>query len=40
MTVWPLILPNCTQFVLAFYAALKAGGVVVAINPTFPRQNG
>lgn len=31
-----LILPNCTQFVLAFYATLKAGGVVVAINPTFP----
>ena len=31
-----LILPNCTQFVLAFYATLKAGGVVVAVNPTFP----
>ncbi len=31
-----LILPNCAQFVLAFYATLKAGGVVVAANPTFP----
>ncbi len=31
-----LILPNCAQFVLAFYATLKAGGVVVAVNPTFP----
>jgi long-chain acyl-CoA synthetase len=31
-----LILPNCAQFVLSFYATLKAGGVVVAVNPTFP----
>ncbi|MGQ9848516.1 MAG: long-chain-fatty-acid--CoA ligase [Aggregatilineaceae bacterium] len=31
-----LILPNCVQFVLAFYATLKAGGIVVAVNPTFP----
>lgn len=31
-----IILPNCTQFVIAFYAVLKAGGVIAAINPTFP----
>jgi long-chain acyl-CoA synthetase len=31
-----VIMPNCAQFVIAFYAILKAGGVVVATNPTFP----
>ncbi len=31
-----IILPNCTQFVIAFYATLKAGGVIAATNPTFP----
>lgn len=31
-----LILPNCVQFMVAFYAILKAGGVVAAINPTYP----
>ncbi len=31
-----LILPNCAQFVIGFYATLKAGGTVVAVNPTFP----
>ncbi len=31
-----LVLPNCTQFVIAFFGILKAGGVVVAMNPTFP----
>lgn len=31
-----LVLPNCTQFVIAFFGILKAGGVVVALNPTFP----
>ncbi|MBI5960329.1 MAG: AMP-binding protein, partial [Chloroflexi bacterium] len=31
-----LIMPNCAQFVIAFYAILKAGGAVVAVNPTFP----
>ena len=34
-----LLLPNCPQFVLAFYAILKAGGVVAAINPQYrPRE--
>jgi long-chain acyl-CoA synthetase len=34
-----LLLPNCPQFVMAFYAILKAGGVVVAMNPTYtPRE--
>lgn len=27
---------NSAQFVLGFFAILKAGGVVVALNPTFP----
>lgn len=31
-----IIMPNCVQFVITFYAILKAGGVVVACNPTFP----
>ncbi len=31
-----LVMPNCTQFVIAFYGALKAGGVVAATNPTYP----
>ena len=30
-----IILPNIPQFVLAYYAVLKAGGVVVAINPQY-----
>lgn len=31
-----IILPNTVQFVIAFFAILKAGAVVVATNPTFP----
>ncbi len=31
-----IIMPNCAQFVIAFYAILKAGGTVVAANPTYP----
>jgi long-chain acyl-CoA synthetase len=31
-----LIMPNCAQFVIAFFGILKAGGVVVALNPTYP----
>ena len=30
-----LLLPNIPQFILAYYAILKAGGVVVAINPQY-----
>src|SRR3954466_7936435 len=34
-----LLLPNCPQFVSAYYAVLKAGGVVVPTNPTYkPRE--
>lgn len=34
-----LLLPNCPQFVIAYYAVLKAGGVVVPTNPTYkPRE--
>jgi long-chain acyl-CoA synthetase len=33
-----LLLPNIPQFVLAFYAVLKAGGVVVAINPQYKQR--
>ncbi|NDJ77250.1 MAG: long-chain fatty acid--CoA ligase, partial [Chloroflexi bacterium] len=31
-----ILMPNCAQFVITFFAILKAGGVVVAVNPTFP----
>jgi long-chain acyl-CoA synthetase len=31
-----VIMPNCAQFVIAFYAILKAGAIVCAINPTYP----
>lgn len=30
-----IFMPNIPQFVIAFYAILKAGGVVVASNPTY-----
>jgi long-chain acyl-CoA synthetase len=34
-----LLLPNCPQFVISYYAVLKAGGVVVATNPLYaPRE--
>jgi len=32
-----LCMPNIPQFVLGFYAILKAGGVVVALNPMYKR---
>ncbi|MFQ5874329.1 MAG: AMP-binding protein, partial [Dehalococcoidia bacterium] len=28
-------LPNCPQFVIAYYGTLKAGGVVVPTNPLY-----
>ncbi len=31
-----IVMPNCTQFVVAFYGVLKAGGVIAATNPTYP----
>jgi long-chain acyl-CoA synthetase len=33
-----LLLPNTPQFVLAFYAILKAGGIVVAMNPQYKQR--
>lgn len=33
-----IILPNIPQFVLAFYAVLKAGAVVTAINPAYKQR--
>lgn len=33
-----LFLPNIPQFVLAYYAVLKAGGVVAAMNPAFKQR--
>ncbi len=30
-----LHLPNCPQFVIAYYGALKAGGIVVPFNPLY-----
>jgi long-chain acyl-CoA synthetase len=31
-----IIMPNVTQFPIAFYGILKAGGIVCACNPTYP----
>lgn len=31
-----IVMPNCAQFVIAFFGILKAGGVAVALNPTYP----
>ena len=31
-----LVMPNCAQFVISFWAILKAGAIVCAINPTYP----
>ncbi|MDP2776807.1 MAG: AMP-binding protein, partial [Anaerolineales bacterium] len=31
-----LFLPNTPQFMIAYFGILKAGGVVVAVNPTSP----
>lgn len=33
-----LFLPNIPQFVLAYYAVLKAGGVVAAMNPAYKQR--
>lgn len=33
-----IVMPNCVQFVVAFYGILKAGGVVAATNPTYPAE--
>lgn len=31
-----LVMPNCVAFAVSYYAVLKAGGAVAAINPTYP----
>lgn len=31
-----IVMPNCVAFAISFFAALKAGGVVAATNPTYP----
>lgn len=31
-----IIMPNSVAFVVSFYAVLKAGGIVAAVNPTYP----
>ena len=31
-----IFMPNVPQFVVAYFGILKAGGVVVAVNPTYP----
>ena len=33
-----IVMPNSVAFVISFYAILKAGGVVAATNPTYPRE--
>src|SRR5207245_6464518 len=36
-----LVLPNTPHFIIAFFAVLRAGGVVVQTNPTYtPRELG
>ncbi|UCG84541.1 MAG: AMP-binding protein [Dehalococcoidia bacterium] len=30
-----LLMPNCPQFVISYYAVLKVGGIVVATNPLY-----
>ncbi len=31
-----VMMPNCAQFVISFYAITKIGGIVVGVNPQFP----
>lgn len=31
-----IVMPNCTQFLIAYFGILKAGGAVVANNPLYP----
>src|SRR5512138_556922 len=31
-----IFMPNVPQFIIAFFGILKAGGVVAAVNPTYP----
>ncbi len=31
-----IVMPNCTSFGIAYYATMKAGGIVAATNPTYP----
>jgi long-chain acyl-CoA synthetase len=33
-----LVMPNIAAFVISYYAILKAGGVVAAMNPTYPAE--
>ncbi len=33
-----IVMPNVTAFVIAYYGILKAGGVVVAVNPAYPAE--
>ena len=30
-----IMLPNCPQFIVAYYAILKIGGIVVNVNPMY-----
>jgi long-chain acyl-CoA synthetase len=32
-----IVMPNCVQFAIAYFAVLKAGGCVAATNPTYPK---
>src|SRR5258706_4414536 len=31
-----IVMPNCAQFAISYFAILKAGGIVCATNPTYP----
>lgn len=32
-----IVMPNCVQFAISYFAVLKAGGCVAATNPTYPK---
>lgn len=32
-----IVMPNCVQFAISYFAILKAGGCVAATNPTYPK---
>jgi long-chain acyl-CoA synthetase len=32
-----IVMPNCVQFAIVYFAILKAGGCVAATNPTYPK---
>src|SRR4051812_28110624 len=33
-----IVMPNVAAFIIAYFAVLKAGGVITATNPTYPAE--